>query len=62
MKAKIERAVERMHLFLGAVEELYDYDLMVIAANALLPIYLVLQSKLGIEPESKKTNCHLRLI
>ncbi len=58
MKAKIGRAIERAHSFLGAVEELYDADLMVMASNALLPIYLILKSKQGMEQDGR----HLRLI
>ncbi len=60
---KVERAIEQAHFSLGSIEELYDYDLFILAANALLPIYLVLKGKQGMEgTEPQKADRHLRLI
>ncbi len=63
MKTRIDKAIGQMHNLLGAIENLYDNDLMVMASNALLPIYFVLKSKQGIEQsEPRRADRHLRVI
>ena len=63
MKNKVDKALERLHAFLSAIEDFYDLDLMRMATEALTPIYIILKVNQGIEqPESKKDNRHLRLV
>lgn len=63
MTEKINQAIERLHKFLGVVEELYDADLLVMAANAVLPVYFVLMAKRDlIKPELTFTVRHLYVV
>ncbi len=63
MTAKVDKALERLHGLLAAIEEVHDLDLWNTSKNALAIIYLLLKTKQGEEqPEGERGDRHLRLV
>ncbi len=63
MTAKVDKALERLHGLLAAIEEVHDLDLWNTSKNALAIIYLILKSKQGMEqPEPQRADRYLHLV